>query len=123
MFRTWAVRLAAIEFTLSVRSFQVPETARASAWARRLTSVAAAPALGAPLAGHARDLAGERVQLVDHDVDRVLELEDLALDVDRDLAREVALRDRGRDLGDVADLTGELTRQQVHVVGQVLPGP
>ena len=26
MFRTWAVRLPAIEFTLSVRSFQVPAT-------------------------------------------------------------------------------------------------
>ena len=27
MFRTWAVRLAAIMFTLSVRSFQVPDNA------------------------------------------------------------------------------------------------
>ena len=66
--------------------------------------LAAEAAFGADLARHARDFAGERVQLVDHRVERVLELEDLALDVDRDLARQVAARDGGRDLGDVADL-------------------
>ncbi len=32
------------------------------------------------------------------------------------------LRDRRRDLGDVAHLGGEVRRQHVHVVGQVLPG-
>src|SRR5580698_2539402 len=32
MFRTWLVRLFAIELTLSVRSFQVPETPLTSAW-------------------------------------------------------------------------------------------
>ena len=32
MLRTWAVRLPAIEFTLSVRSFQVPDTPCTSAW-------------------------------------------------------------------------------------------
>ncbi len=32
MFRTWPVRLAAIMFTLSVRSFQVPATPRTWAW-------------------------------------------------------------------------------------------
>ena len=31
MFRTWVVRLSAIEFTLSVRSFHVPETPGTSA--------------------------------------------------------------------------------------------
>ena len=40
-------------------------------------------------------------ELVDHRVDRVLQLQDLALDVDGDLLREVALRDRRRHLGDV----------------------
>ena len=39
MLRTWPVRLAAIEFTLSVRSFQVPATPRTSAWPPSLPSV------------------------------------------------------------------------------------
>ena len=39
MLRTWAVRLPAIEFTVSVRSFQVPETPSTSAWPPSLPSV------------------------------------------------------------------------------------
>src|SRR5262249_21383785 len=65
----------------------------------------------------------EGAQLIDHRVDGVLELEDLALDVDGDLLRQVAGRDRGGHLRDVAHLRGQVLRQQVDVVGQVLPGP
>jgi hypothetical protein len=36
MFRTWLVRLLAIELTLSVRSFQVPDTPWTTAWPPRL---------------------------------------------------------------------------------------
>ena len=36
------------------------------------------------------DLGMRTVQLVDHDVDRVLQLEDLALDVGRDLLTQIA---------------------------------
>src|ERR1700681_4544664 len=39
MFRTWPVRLPAIEFTLSVRSFQTPPTPLTSAWPPSLPSV------------------------------------------------------------------------------------
>ena len=84
--------------------------------------LAAELALGADLARHARHLGGEGVQLVDHRVDRVLELEDLALDVDGDLSRQVAARHRGRHFGDVSHLRREVRRQQVDVVGEVLPG-
>ena len=70
--RTCSVRFAAMTLTLSVRSFQVPATPGHLGLAAEL-------ALGADLARHARHLGGERVQLVDHRVDRVLELEDLAL--------------------------------------------
>src|SRR5205085_7600155 len=66
-------------------------------------------------------LVGEGAQLIDHRVDRVLQLEDLTLDVHGDLLRQVAFRDRGRHLGDVADLAGQVAGQLVHVVGQVLP--
>ena len=51
-----------------------------------------------------RHLGGEAVELIDHRVDGVLQLEDLALHVDGDLAREIAARDRGGHLGDVAHL-------------------
>ncbi len=75
----------------------------------------------ADLARHARDFRGEGVELIDHRVDRVLQLEDLALDVDGDLLREVAVRDGRRHLGDVAHLVGEVRGHQVDVVGEVLP--
>ena len=39
MFRTWLVRLLAIELTLSVRSFQVPATFGTVAWPPRMPSV------------------------------------------------------------------------------------
>src|SRR5205814_2139238 len=57
---------------------------------------------GADLARDAGDLGGEAIQLIDHDVDGVLQLEDLALHVDGDLPGKVPARDGGRDLGDVA---------------------
>ena len=103
MLRTWPVRFAAIEFTLSVRSFHTP----ADALHLRL---AAELALGADFARHARHFAAKAFELVDHRVDGVLQLEDLALHVDGDLLREVALRDRGGHLGDVAHLAGEVAR-------------
>src|SRR5690606_27317772 len=40
--------------------------------------------LGTDLAGDARHLGSERVELVDHGVDRVLQLQNLALHVDGD---------------------------------------
>ena len=116
MLRTWAVRLPAIELTLSVRSFHVPATPWTSAWPPSLPSV---PTSRATRVTSRR----ERVELVDHRVDRVLLLEELALDVDGDLLAQVALRDRRRDLGDVPGAVGEVARHRVDVVGQVLPDP
>src|SRR5207253_1751498 len=46
---------------------------------------------------------------------------DLAADVDGDLLGEVALLDRGGDLGDVADLAGQVAGHEVDVFGQVFP--
>src|SRR5207249_1489318 len=82
----------------------------------------AQPPLGADLAGHAGHLRGEAGELVHHRVDGVLQLEDLALDVDGDLLGEVAAGHRLGDLGDVADLAREVGRHRVDVVGEVLPG-
>ena len=79
-------------------------------------------AFGADLAGNAGHFGCEAVELVDHDVDGVLELENFALHVDSDLLRQVAAGDRGRHFGDVADLAGQIVGHEVHVVGEVLPG-
>ena len=101
--RTWLVRLSAIELTLSVRSFQVPATPFTSAWPAELP-------FRADLAGHAGDFGGEGVELIHHRVDGVLQLQDLALGIDRDLLGQVAVRDRRGDRRDVAHLAGQVAR-------------
>jgi hypothetical protein len=68
--------LVAIALTESVRSFHVPGDAGHD-------GLAAEAPVGADLARDARHLGGERAQLVDHRVDGLLELQDLAADVDR----------------------------------------
>src|SRR5207237_185183 len=83
--------------------------------------LATQPALVTDLACDARDFRGESVELVDHAVDGVLQVEDLAADVDRDLFRQVAVGDRGRYLGDVAHVGCEVAGHEIHVVGEVLP--
>src|SRR5204863_2527985 len=83
--------------------------------------LAAEFAVGAHLTGHARHFRGESVQLIDHRVDRVLQLQDLPAHVHGDLAAQVAAGHRGGHLGDVADLPGEVVRHGVDVVGEVLP--
>ena len=78
MLRTWPVRLLAIELTLSVRSFQVPATPATTAWPPSLPSVPTSRATRVTS-------GGEGVELIDHGVDGVLELQDLAAHVDGDL--------------------------------------
>ncbi len=115
MLRTWPVRLAAIEFTLSVRSFQVPATPGTCGLAAEL-------AFGAHLARHAGHFGGEGVELVHHRVDGVLQLEDFALHVHGDLAAT------GRRCA-TAVVTSAMLRtwpvrfdgHRVHVVGEILP--
>src|SRR4029079_16864630 len=84
--------------------------------------LAAQPPFSAHLARDAAHFRCKRVELVDHGVDRVLQLEDFSFDVDGDLPRQVASRHGGGDLGDVPHLTGEVRGHEVDVVGQVLPG-
>src|SRR5207248_2257964 len=66
--------------------------------------LAAQFAFGAYFASHTCHFAGKRIELIDHDVDRVLQLEDLAAHIDCDLAREIAVRDSGCHFGDVTNL-------------------
>ena len=95
------VRLPAIKLTLSVRSFHVPATPRTSAWPPSLPSVPTSRATRVTSAANEREL-------VHHRVDGVLQLEDLALHVDGDLLRQVAVGDGRRHGGDVADLAGQV---------------
>ena len=88
--------------------------------ARHLRLAAELP-FGADLARDARHFGRERVQLVDHRVDGFFQLQNLAFHVHRDLARQVAARNRGRHLRDVPHLRGQVTGHPVHVVGQVFP--
>src|SRR5206468_2314727 len=64
----------------------------------------------------------EGVELVDHGVERFLQLQDFAAHIDGDLLRQVAVGDGGRDVGDVAHLAGQVGGHRVDAVGQVLPG-
>ena len=84
--------------------------------------LAAELAFGADLARDARDFRGEAVELIDHRVDRVLQLQNLAAHVDGDLLGKIATSDRGGDVGDVADLRCQIVRHRVDVVSEVLPG-
>ena len=101
-------------FTLSVRSFQTPATPRHLRLATEL-------AFGAHLLRHARHFGSEGVELVHHGVDGVLQLQDLAFDIDGDLLGKVAIRDRRGDLGDVAHLAGQVRGHEIDVFRQVLP--
>src|SRR5690606_14192153 len=91
----------------------------ADAFHLRLT---AKTAFGADFAGDARHFGGERVELIDHRVDGVFELEDLALHVDGNLLRHVPTGHSGGDFGDVAHLAGPFATLCLPVVGEVLPG-
>src|SRR5207253_6934054 len=68
-----------------------------------------------------RHFAAEGVEVVRHFVGGVFQLEHLALDIDGDLLRQVAVGDGGGDAGDVTHLRRQAARHGVDVVGQVLP--
>ena len=70
----------------------------------RHVRLAAQLAFGTHFARHARHFAGERVELIHHGVDGVLQLQNFAAHVHRDLARQVALGHGGGHFGDVANL-------------------
>ena len=77
--------------------------------------------LGADFSCNASDFRGKGVELVDHRIDRVLQLEDFAANVDRDFFRQVSHRHRRRDVGNVAHLRREIAGHGVHRIGQVFP--
>ncbi len=73
-------------------------------------------------AGHPGHLIGKGSKLIDHRVDRVLQLQDFAPDLNGDLLRQIPLCHRRGHLRNVAHLISQVIGHQVHVFGQVLPG-
>ena len=84
--------------------------------------LAAEFAFGTDFARHAGDFRSEAVELIDHRVDRVFQLQNFALHIHGDFPAQVAVGDRGRDLRDVANLRGQIARHRVDAVGKILPG-
>src|SRR5262249_60764383 len=60
-------------------------------------------ALAADLASHAAHLSGKCIELIDHGIDGVLQLQDLAFNVHRDLAVQFAACHSGTDFRDVTN--------------------
>ena len=78
--------------------------------------------LGAHLSGYPGYFSGEAIELVDHGIDGILQFQYLALNLNRNLLREVTLSNCGSYHGDIPYLIGQIGCQGVHVVGQLLPG-
>ena len=121
MLRTWAVRLPAIEFTLSVRSFHVPATPFTLAWPPSLPSVPTSRATR--VTSEAKEL-----ELVHHRVHRAPDPEELAhqrpaFDVQRHGLREVALGHGPDHAGDLAGRLHQVADQAVHRVERGGPRP
>src|SRR5206468_1893120 len=87
----------------------------------RHDGLAAELAFGADFAGDSGHFGGKPIQLVDHRVGGFFELQDLAMDVDGNFLREVAVSHGDRNFGDVADLGGEIAGHEIHALGQILP--
>ena len=99
MLRTWAVRLPARPLTLSVKSFQVPETPFTSAWPPSLPSVT-------DFLRNACDFCGKRIELIDHRIDggtdsKKLAAHGAAFDLEDHLLAQVATGDGGDDARDL----------------------
>ena len=115
--RTCAVRLTAIEFTLSVKSFHVPATPLHFRLAAEL-------AFGADLARHARHFGCERAQLIHHLVDRLrgaqkFAFERTVVDFERHGLREVALRHGADHARGFAGRMHEVVDQFVDVIDRL----
>src|SRR5207302_1001256 len=77
--------------------------------------------LGPHLAGDTSHFRREGIQLVDHRVNGLLELQEFALHLDGDFLGKVAFGDGRRDVRDVAHLVCKVRGHGVYVIRQVLP--
>ena len=78
-------------------------------------------AFGADFAGDTRDFRSKAIELVDHDVNRVLQLENFSFGIDGDVTRQVAFGHSRCDVGDITNLGRKVSRHTVDVIGKILP--
>jgi len=116
MFRTCVVRLPAMPFTESVRSFHCAAHALDAGLAAELALVPTSRATR--VTSDANDRSWSTIVLM-----VFLQLQELALHVHRDLLGQVAVGDGGGHLGDVPHLAGQVAGHAVDGVGHVLPRP
>ena len=115
MFRTWAVRLPAMEFTVSVRSFQVPATPCTSAWPPSFPSVPTSRATR--VTSEANEFSWSTIVLMVFFSSRISPFTSTVIFLDRSpLATAVVTSAMLRTWA------GQVTGHRVHGVGQVLPG-
>ena len=112
--RTWSVRLPAMKFTESVRSFHVPDTPSTTAWPPSLPSVPTSRATRVTSA--ANDESWSTIVLMVFFSSRISPFTSTVIFFDRS-----PLRHRRRHLRDVAHLARQVRGHGVHRVGQVLP--
>ncbi len=103
MFRTWSVRLPAMKFTLSVRSFHVPATPGTFAWPPSFPSVPTSRATR--VTSEANDRSWSTIVLIG-----VFQFENFPLHVHGDLLGQVAVRHGGRHGRDVSHLVRQVAR-------------
>ena len=115
MLRTWAVRLPAMEFTFSVRSRQVPETPCTCAWPPSLPSVPTSRATR--VTSSANDDSWSTIVLMVSASARNSPLASTVIFWERSPWATAVV-----DLGDVADLVGQVAGHEVDVLGEVPPG-
>src|SRR5499427_637931 len=89
---------------------------------RRHVRLTAKLAFGSDLACHARHFGREGIELIDHGINSIFQLENFATNVDSDFAGEVPASHRGGNLGDVAHLVSEVSAHRVDGISQILPG-
>ena len=112
--RTWAVKFPAIELTLSVRSFQVPATPRTSAWPPNLPSVPTSRATR--VTSEAKELSWSTIVLMVSFSSSISPRTATVIFFDK-----ITFCHRGRHRRDIADLSGKITRHQIHVVSEIFP--
>src|SRR5262249_39424287 len=99
----------------------VGEILPGTAYARNLR-LASEFAFGSDFAGYAGYFAGKGVELVDHRVDGVYELQNVTRHIYGDFAGEVAACDGGCHFGNVSHLGRKVSSHGIHRVGEILPG-
>ena len=115
MLRTWPVRLDAMEFTFSVRSFQVPATPGTCAWPPSLPSVPTSRATR--VTSEAKRFSWSTMVFSVSFSCRISPRTSTVI-----LRDKIAIGDGGGHLGDVAHLGGQVAGHRIHRVGQILPG-